>query len=42
MCSRSAGVMLSQNMRGWVKWSSKEAAASRTLAAAGSGSGTSM
>ena len=42
MCSRSVGVMLSQNSRGWLKWSSKVAAASRTLMAAGSGSGNSM
>ncbi len=41
MCSRSTGVMLSQNRRAWLKWSEKEAGASRTLRAAGSSTGTS-
>lgn len=42
MCSRSVGVMLSQNSRAWLKWSSNEAAASRTLRDAGTSTGTSM
>lgn len=42
MCSRSTGVMLSQNRRGWLKWSSKLAAACRTVRQAGTSRGTSM
>jgi hypothetical protein len=42
MCPRSAGDMLNQNSRAWLKWSSKDTAASRTLRAAGTSTGTSM
>ena len=41
MCSCSTGVMLSQNSRAWLKWSSKDAGFSRTFGAAGTASGTS-
>ena len=31
MCSFSTGVMLSQNWRAWLKWSSYDAGLARTL-----------
>ncbi len=41
MCSRSTGLMLSQNRRGWLKWSSKVSDCARTLTDSGSWTGTS-
>ncbi len=41
MCSRSGGLMLSQNRRGWLKWSSNDSGASRTLVASGIRTGVS-
>ena len=41
MCSCSTGVMLRQNSRAWLKWSSNDAGFSRTLVASGTVTGTS-
>ena len=41
MWSCSTGVMLSQNSRAWLKWSSNDAESSRTLAPAATAWGTS-
>ena len=42
MCSRSTGLMLGQNSRAWLKWSAKDAGASRTFARPGDRQGVSM
>ncbi len=42
MCSRSTELMLSQNRRGWLKWSANDSGASRTFVASGTRTGASM
>ena len=42
MCSCSGGVMLSQNWRAWLKWSSYDAGASRVFTDSATRAGTSM
>ncbi len=41
MCSRSTGLMLRQNLRGWLKWSANVSGASRTFFDCGTVNGTS-